>query len=117
MIERHKDKTTKRKLRVRGKITGTTQRPRLSVHRSTKHISAQIIDDQKQITLVAGTSLTLTQKEKLTKTQQAQQVGEKIAKKALLKKIKQIVFDRGAYQYHGRVKALAEALRKGGLKF
>ena len=116
MIERHKNKATKRKLRVRGKITGTTLRPRLSVHRSTKHISAQIIDDQKQLTLVSGTSLTL-KKAKLTKTQLAQSVGETIAKKAKLKKIKQVVFDRGAYQYHGRVKALAEAVRKGGLKF
>ncbi len=117
MINRYKSKATRRKLRIRSKIKGTTTRPRLSVYRSSKHISAQIIDDQKQVTLVSATSINLKNSKKLTKTQAAQAIGEKIARKASLKKIQQIVFDRGSYQYHGRVKALAEALRKGGLKF
>ncbi len=116
MINRYKNKATKRKLRVRSKTKGTTERPRLTVSRSTKHISAQIIDDQKQITLVAFSSLNLKTKAG-TKLDTATLVGESLAKKAKLKKITKVVFDRGPYKYHGRVKALADAARKGGLKF
>lgn len=98
------------------KIKGTSLRPRLSVFRSGKHIYAQIIDDLTGKTIVAESSR-LAQEKKLTKTQKAELVGESLAKKAILKKIKKIVFDRRDYQFHGRVKALAEGARKGGLDF
>lgn len=117
MINRYKNPTTKRKIRVRSKIKSGSSRPRLSVHRSSKHISAQIIDDQKGITLVASSSLKLKSKTKITKIETAKAVGVALAKAAKLKKITKVVFDRGSYQYHGRVKALAEAVRKAGLKF
>lgn len=94
-----------KKLRVRAKIRRLGNRPRLSVFRSNKYIYAQIIDDAKSITLVAA------------KGDAADQVGSDLAKKAVTKKIKDVVFDRGSYKYHGRVKALAEAARKGGLNF
>ena len=97
------------------KIKGTKQRPRLSVFRSCRAIYAQIIDDQKGRTLVAASNFKLAVKG--NKTVQARAVGELLAKKALKKKIKKIVFDRGSYRYHGRVKALAEGARKGGLIF
>lgn len=117
MINHTVSRSTRRKTRVRSKIKGTTQRPRLSVYRSNQHISAQIINDQKQTTLVSVISQTLKSKEKLTKIEQAGKVGQKIAQLALAKKITKVVFDRGSYQYHGRIKALAESARKGGLKF
>ncbi len=97
------------------KIKGTTLRPRLSVFRSHRVIYAQVIDDEKGKTLVAANEKEM--KAKGTKIEKAALVGEALAKKALVKKIKTVVFDRGHYQYHGRVKALAEGARKGGLKF
>lgn len=117
MINRYKSKTTKRKVRVRSKIKRISTRPRLTVHRTLKQIYAQIIDDKKQITLVAASSLNLKTKPGTSKTKIAELVGANLAKKAKLKKITKIVFDRGSYQYHGRVKALAETVRKAGLKF
>lgn len=90
-------------------------RPRLTVYRSLNHIYAQIIDDEAGKTLVASSTLAL--KIKGNKTEAAKQVGADIAKKAVEKGIKQVVFDRGAYKYHGRVKALAEAAREAGLEF
>lgn len=117
MINRYKNPKTKRKIRVRSKITSSPDRPRLTVHRSLRYISAQIIDDQKAVTLASATSLKLESKKKLTKTQAAEKVGDTLAKKAKLKKITKVVFDRGSLKYHGRVKALAEAARKAGLKF
>lgn len=102
--------------RVREKISGTTERPRLSVYRSNKNIAVQVIDDVKQVTLVASSSEAL----KLTNgnnIEGAKLVGADIAKKCLAKKIDTVVFDRGGYVYHGRVKALAEAAREAGLKF
>lgn len=104
-----------RKNRVRSKITGTTNRPRLSVSISNKHISAQIIDDTKRTTLVAST--TVGTKQAGTLTEQAAFVGTDIAKKAKKAKINAIVFDRNGRLYAGRLNALAEAARKEGLEF
>ncbi|KKQ67420.1 MAG: 50S ribosomal protein L18 [Candidatus Daviesbacteria bacterium GW2011_GWA2_38_24] len=98
----------------RKKIAGTLERPRLSVFRSSQHIYAQIVDDQKHQTLAAESDLNVKSG---TKKQKAETVGENIAKKALQKKIKSVVFDRGSFRYHGRVAALAEGARKGGLEF
>jgi len=106
----------KRQTRVRSKIFGTRNRPRLSVHRSNRYISAQIIDDEKRQTLVGQTSRSLTDK-KIPPLEKARLLGEQIAKMATQKKIKKVVFDRGPYRFHGQVKALAEGARKGGLEF
>jgi len=104
------------KQRIRKTLTGTPDCPRMSVFRSNKAIYAQLIDDLNKITLISAS--TPTKKEnKENKTQQATQVGLDIAKKAIEAGIEKIVFDRNGYLYHGRVKALAEAARKGGLKF
>lgn len=103
-----------RKRRIRAKVTGTAERPRLSVHRSLLQITAQLIDDSSGKTLAAAST-----KEAKAKPNQegAKKLGELIAKKAKDKKIATIVFDRNSYKYHGRVKALAEAAREGGLTF
>lgn len=115
---KHTSQKKRRQTRVRNKIKGKEFRPRLTVFRSNKYVWAQIIDDQKNLTLVASNSKTLKpQKKNPTKTEMAALVGEDIAKKALKKKLKKVRFDRGSYQYHGRVKALAEAARKAGLEF
>jgi large subunit ribosomal protein L18 len=110
----------RRHLRVRGKVTGTAQTPRLSVFRSLNHIYAQVIDDSSGRTLVAASTLDSEIKaatDDQKKTALAGMVGSLVAKRALGQGIKQVVFDRGGFRYHGRVKALAEAARKGGLKF
>lgn len=109
----------KRHLRVRKKVTGTVERPRLGVFRSLKHISAQIIDDNKGQTLVSASSLEKDIKDKgpMKKKACAEQVGIILAQRALAKGLKLVVFDRGGYRYHGRVAALAEAARKAGLEF
>lgn len=101
--------------RVRNKIVGTTECPRLCVYRSNSNIYAQIIDDEKGITLVSSNSLEL--KLKNANIEAAKKVGESIAKKATKAGIKNVVFDRGGYLYHGRVQALAEAARENGLEF
>lgn len=106
---------TLRKARVRAKIYGTSERPRLSVTISNKHVSAQIIDDVKQHTLVSAT--TVGTKQTGTITEQAKFVGGEIAKKAVKAKIKSVVFDRSSRAYAGRLKALADAARDGGLEF
>ena len=103
------------KYRVRNKISGTAERPRLTVFRSNKQIYAQVIDDTEGKTLAAASSLKIT--EKVTKMQQAAMVGELIAKRAQEAGITAVVFDRNGYLYHGRVKELADAARNGGLKF
>lgn len=103
----------KRHTRVRGKISGTAERPRLNVFRSNTNIYAQVIDDVAGVTLASASSL----KETGTKTEQAQKVGEAIAKAAKAAKVEEVIFDRGGYLYHGRVQALAEAAREAGLKF
>ena len=104
-----------RKARTRAKIHGTADRPRLAVHFSNLHITAQIIDDDKKITLAYAT--TKGAKMTGTKTEKAALIGAEIAKKAKAKKVKKVVFDRGAKLYAGRMNALAEAARKEGLEF
>ena len=108
-----------RHLRVRKKVNGSTTRPRLAVFRSLRHIYAQIIDDFNGATITSASSQegVLSIDESTSKTNLANQVGELIADRAKSKGVKEVVFDRGGYQYHGRVKALAEAARKGGLGF
>ena len=103
--------------RVRGKISGTAECPRLNVFRSTKNIYAQIIDDVKGVTLVAASSLDKEFNGNGGNKEAARKVGELIAKRAAEKGISQVVFDRGGYIVHGRVKELAEGAREGGLKF
>lgn len=109
-----KGKRIARAKKIRKNIKGTPERLRVTVFRSVQHIYAQIIDDTQGITLVSESDVRL---EKGTKTERATQVGETLAKKALSKKISKVVFDKGAFKYHGRVAALAEGLRKGGLDF
>ena len=106
----------RRHARVRAKISGTAACPRLCVYRSNKNIEAQIIDDDKKVTLVASSSMAL-KLQNGSNIDAAAQVGEDIAKKAQAKKIKKVVFDRSGYIYHGRVKALADAAREAGLEF
>lgn len=103
----------RRERRIRGKIVGTAARPRLSVFRSNAHMYAQLIDDQKRETLL-GVSDKLVSKV-AGKANIAKELGVALAKKALEKKIKSVVFDKGSYAYHGRVKAVAEGAREGGL--
>ena len=104
-----------RKARTRAKIHGTSDRPRLTVHFSNLHITAQVIDDDKKVTLAYAT--TKGAKMTGTKTEKAAAIGEEIAKKAKAAKVKKVVFDRGAKLYAGRMNALAEAARKEGLEF
>ena len=110
----------KRHKRLRQRIVGSAARPRLCVFRSLKHIYAQLIDDENGRTLVGVSSLSPEIKEMVTyggNIKAAQEVGKLIAQKALEQDITQIVFDRGGYQYHGRVAALAKEVREGGIKF
>ncbi len=103
--------------RVRAKISGTSECPRLCVYRSNKHISAQVIDDTKGVTLVSATTQEKTFEELGSNKAAARKIGEIIAKRALDKGIETVVFDRGGYLYHGRVSELAEGAREAGLKF
>lgn len=112
-----KTQKERRKTRVRAKIRGTVQRPRFSVFRSNKTIYAQLIDDDQQKTLVSASEKEIKAEKGKTKTEKAQMVGQILASKAIRKKIKKVVFDRGFYRYHGRVKSLAEGARKEGLEF
>lgn len=105
---------TRRHIRVRAKISGTAERPRLSIFRSNSNIYAQLVDDTKSLTLASSSDHGV---KKGTKTEKATEVGKDIAKKAQEKNITAIVFDRAGYKYHGRVKAIAEAAREAGLKF
>ena len=107
----------RRHRRVRGKVVGTAQRPRLVVYRSNKGISAQLVDDLEAKTLAAASWLNLKKSFKGTKTEQAADVGKLLAASAKQAGIESVVFDRGGYLYHGRVKALAEGAREGGLRF
>lgn len=111
------DKRTRIKKRIRKKISGTGSVPRLSVFRSNKEIYAQLIDDLTGTTLAAASSLKLSEAHGIPKVDQATVVGKKIAEAAAAKGIETCVFDRNGYQYHGRVKALADAARENGLKF
>ncbi len=107
-------------IRIRKKLKGTTERPRLTVFRSTAHIYAQVIDDTKGVTLVAASS---TEKSDIAKwgaggnVAAAKEIGKRVAERAKEKGINKVVFDRGGYIYHGRVKALADAAREAGLEF
>ncbi len=110
----------KRHMRIRRRMTGSSDRPRLCIYRSNKHIYAQIVDDTQAHTLVAASSLDSELTDKLKKTwnkDSAEAVGELVAKRAMKKGIQSVVFDRGGYIYHGRVAAVAEAARKSGLEF
>ncbi|MGC9322474.1 MAG: 50S ribosomal protein L18 [Kosmotogaceae bacterium] len=120
---KHKDKKEqrrKRHLRVRSAISGTPERPRLAVFRSEKHIYAQLIDDSKGVTLVSASTLDKDVKGSIDKSwnvDAAKKVGELLAKKAKDKGITNVVFDRGGFKFHGRIKSLAEGARAGGLQF
>jgi large subunit ribosomal protein L18 len=107
----------RRHKRVRGKVTGTSERPRLVVTRSNRGIVAQLVDDLDGRTLASATWLQLNKSFKGNKTEQATEVGKLLASNAKAAGIEAVVFDRGGYLYHGRVKALADAAREGGLKF
>jgi large subunit ribosomal protein L18 len=111
------EKRYQRHKRIRAKVKGTLKVPRLCVFRSSKHIYAQLIDDEKNIILASASDLKLKVKENQKKIEKAREVGKLIAQKALERKIEKVVFDRGGYKFHGRVKALAEGAREGGLKF
>jgi len=110
----------RRHLRVRKKVFGTAERPRLNVYRSEKHMYAQIINDELGVTLVAASTLDKELRDKISagsNKEAAREVGKLIAKRALEKGITKVVFDRGGYIYHGRVKELAEGAREAGLDF
>lgn len=109
-----------RHARVRGKVVGTSERPRLNVYRSLNHIYAQVVDDSRGHTLFTVSTLDPSLRKSLAgknKTEQAAVVGKALAERATQAGITQVVFDRGGYKYHGRVKMLAEASREGGLQF
>lgn len=108
------ERRNKIKTRIRGKISGTAERPRMTVFRSNKQIYVQLVDDTKGVTLASASSKGL---EGGTKSELAARVGQKIAEKALAAGITAVVFDRNGYLFHGRVKSLADAARNGGLKF
>lgn len=110
-----KNKKLRRQIRIRSKVKNVDQRLRLSVYRSNKYIFAQLIDDSKGETLVGVSQKKL--KTPGTKTERAKALGLQLAEKLKTKKIKKIVFDRGSYAYHGRVKNVAEGLREGGIEF
>ncbi|WP_082927147.1 MULTISPECIES: 50S ribosomal protein L18 [Paenibacillus] len=110
----------KRHLRVRKKIQGTAERPRLNVYRSSKHIYAQLIDDVAGVTLASASTIDKELSASINNggsVESARQVGELIAKRAQAKNVKNVVFDRGGYLYHGRIQALADAAREAGLEF
>ena len=107
----------KRHIRVRSKISGTAERPRLAVYRSNAHISAQIIDDAAGVTLVSASTYEASFEGVGSNKDAAKKVGQLVAERAIAKGISEVVFDRGGYIYHGRVSELAEGAREGGLKF
>jgi len=119
--EKHKAAALRRRRHVRKKVSGTPERPRLSVFRSNRHIYAQLIDDTAGVTLVAASTKGKAVRDQLPndakKRQEAEVVGEALAKRALDVGIKCVCFDRNRYRYHGRVKSLADAARKAGLAF
>jgi large subunit ribosomal protein L18 len=106
----------KKKLKIRKRVMGSTERPRLCIFRSTKHVYAQVIDDSTGQTLVSASTLD-TDGVKGANKDACSAIGKEVAKRAVGKNIKQVVFDRNGYLYHGRVKALADAAREGGLEF
>lgn len=117
MTDERREGRERRHARVRKKVSGTSERPRLSVYRSLNNIYAQIIDDTKGNTLAAASSLAEGLKQQKGNVKASKEVGELIAKMAMGRGIKKVVFDKGGYLYHGRVKALADAAREAGLEF
>jgi len=113
------ERRLKIKQRIRKKVSGTKEKPRLSVFRSNKNIFVQVVDDVNGVTLAAASSLSkeIAEKKDVSKSEQAALVGKAVAEKALAAGINEVVFDRGGYLYHGRVKSLADAARENGLKF
>jgi len=118
MITQNKRNAIRQRIhkRIREKLSGSTERPRLNVYRSLNHIYAQVIDDQKGETLVSASTIALKLKTG-GNVAAAKEIGKAIAEKATAKGIKKVVFDRGGFLYHGRIKALADAAREGGLEF
>ncbi len=114
MTNTKEEKRSRRHVRIRAKINGTAARPRLIVFRSLQYITAQLIDDENNTTIASASDM---KEKKGTKSERATKVGAEIAKQAKEKKISEVVFDRNGYKYHGRVKALADSAREGGLKF
>ncbi|MBW2507286.1 MAG: 50S ribosomal protein L18 [Deltaproteobacteria bacterium] len=114
MMQKKVTGRTRRKLRIRKKVYGTSTRPRLAVFRSSKHIYAQVIDDSQGKTIAHASSVTGPS---ASKVDSAKSVGSAVAKACIDKGVEQVVFDRGGYRYHGRVRALAESAREAGLKF
>ena len=115
-----REQRARRHGRIRGRVTGTAERPRLNVFRSNAHIYAQVIDDTRGHTLVAASTLDAGLRPQLAenaKQDEAKLVGRLIAERALAAGVAQVVFDRGGYRYHGRIRALADAAREAGLKF
>jgi large subunit ribosomal protein L18 len=121
MIKKKKNSRLRSKIKIRSKISGIKEKPRLTIYRSLNNIFAQLIDDSEGKTLVSASSLSKELAEELKgakgKTTKSKMVGKLVAKKALEKNISQVVFDRNGYRYHGRVKAIADGAREGGLKF
>ena len=118
MITQNKRNAIRQRIhaRIRQKLSGTTERPRLNVYRSLNHLYAQVIDDQKGETLVSASTLSLKLKTG-GNVASAKEIGKAVAELAVKKGIKKVVFDRGGYLYHGRIKALADAAREAGLEF
>lgn len=117
MVKSKKDKRLRVRLGIRKKIIGNSEIPRLAVFRSNKQIYAQVIDDVKGVTITSASSFVKDKTQKVNKTDQAKLIGKEIAENASKAGIKEVVFDRNGYLYHGRVKALAESARENGLKF
>lgn len=108
------DRRNRRKLKIRNRVVGSMERPRLSVYRTNQHIYAQLVDDLNSQTILATSDVKL---EKGTKSEKAKLVGEKLAKLAQTKKISKVVFDRNGFKFHGRIKELAQGAKEGGLIF
>lgn len=115
-IRHHQTIKEKRKIRVRKRITGTSLRPRLTVYRSNQHLCLQVIDDSVAKTLAAVSDLTIKKNKEQNKTARSKEVAKQLITFLKKKKIKALVFDRGYYRYHGRVKAVADTLREGGIE-
>ncbi|MBL4936131.1 50S ribosomal protein L18 [Clostridium sp. YIM B02515] len=115
--DNRQESRVRRHLRIRKKVSGTAERPRLSVYRSEKNIYAQIIDDVAQITLVSASTVDKDFNGLGSNKEAAKEVGKLVAQKAIEKGIKSVVFDRGGYIYHGRIQELAEGAREAGLEF
>lgn len=111
-----KNAKKQRKIRISSVLKGTAERPRLSVFRSNKHMHAQLIDDQKHVTILGATERNVTGISG-NKTEKAKKIGMELANLAKKKNITKVIFDKGSYRYHGRVKALADGAREGGLQF